>query len=384
MVDLLNDWAFVYYYRGRYKELLEKLTRYKELADSLDDNERLGMYQAWLGCALWHREMFPESHDYLQSALSHGEETRNNRLIGYACTWLTWVCTELGLLDEAMQHGKRAQIVSEQGRLDSYVYFNSLAGMGYNFWHRGEAAKTKEVGEALLKFGRDRSDNRIKGMGYCCIGWGHLAAGDLVAATPCFLKAVKVSVDPWYSVFPKLALSYGQILDGKIQDAEQHIKEISEFSQTCGAEFIGKPAHFFNGIAMIAGGQIQEGLLILEESIQNWAQNDSRLRFTACSFILANIYVQLAQKAEQSAQPALAPIATQKALSHFQATIDSAAEIGTNGTVGQAHLHLGSLYQAGGDIDQAGKHYSEAVKRFTDCDAGHYLQQAKQMLASLA
>ena len=384
MVDLLNDWAFVFYYRGRYKELLEKLTRYKSLADSLEDSERLGMYQAWLGCALWHRERFSESHEQLKSALTHGEETGNNRLIGYACTWLTWVCTELGLMDEAMKHGLRAQVISEQGRLDAYVYFNSLAGMAYNHWHRGEAAKATEVGETLLKFGQDRSDNRIKGMGYCCIGWGHLAAGDLAGATPCFLKAVKVSVDPWYSVFPKLALSYGRILDGKIQEAEQHIKEISEFSQTCGAEFVGKPAHFFDGITLIADGQILEGLQILEETIQYWAQNDCRLRYTACSFILANIYMKLAQNADQQAQSSLASSAMEKALSHFQATIDSAAEIGTNGTVGQTHLHLGSFYQADGNIDLAGKHYSEAVRCFTECDAGGYLEQARKLLASIS
>ena len=38
-------------------------------------------------------------------------------------------------------------------------------------------------------------------------------------------KAVHVSVDPWYSLFPKLALAYGLTLNGKVCDAKKHIEK---------------------------------------------------------------------------------------------------------------------------------------------------------------
>ena len=67
-------------------------------------------------------------------------------------------------------------------------------------------------------------------MGFCCVGWGHLVAGEISEATTCFQKAVKVSTDPWYSVFPKLALCYGYISNGRMREAEQLIEEINDES----------------------------------------------------------------------------------------------------------------------------------------------------------
>jgi hypothetical protein len=54
-------------------------------------------------------------------------------------------------------------------------------------------------------------------------------------------------VDPWFSLFPKLALAYGLILNGKVDDARQYIVEIAEFCEEFGAEFAGKPALFSKG-----------------------------------------------------------------------------------------------------------------------------------------
>jgi len=45
----------------------------------------------------------------LNKALEIGEQTSNQAVIGYACTWLTWTYAELGMLEEAEIVGKRAQ-----------------------------------------------------------------------------------------------------------------------------------------------------------------------------------------------------------------------------------------------------------------------------------
>ncbi|MEE9609626.1 MAG: AAA family ATPase, partial [Desulfatiglandales bacterium] len=102
LIDLLNKWSFVYYYRGRYKDLLEILSEHTELAESLSDKETLGMFYAWYGCALWHRERFRDAYQYMLSALKLAEETENSQIKGYACSWLTWISTELGSMDEAI------------------------------------------------------------------------------------------------------------------------------------------------------------------------------------------------------------------------------------------------------------------------------------------
>jgi hypothetical protein len=84
-----------------------------------------------------------------------------------------------------------------------------------------------------------------------CIGWSHLVAGDVAEASLFFEKAVQISVDPWYSLFPKLALAYGLILNGKVNDARQHIAEIEIFCEEFGVEFAGKPARYFQGVVRV-------------------------------------------------------------------------------------------------------------------------------------
>jgi class 3 adenylate cyclase/tetratricopeptide (TPR) repeat protein len=390
LIDLLNKWSFVYYYRGRYKDLLEILDEHKELAESLSDKETLGMFYAWYGCALWHRERFRDAHRYMLSALELAEETKNSQIKGYACSWLTWISTELGSMDQAISYAENAQQIYRSGQADQYVYFNSLAGMGYALWHRGEKDKTFEIGETLLKFGQRHNDNRSRVMGFCCMGWSHLVAGEISEATTCFQKAVKVSTDPWYSVFPKLALCYGFISDGRLQDAEQLIEEILEFNRERGAEFTGTPAHFFKGVVLIANGYVNRGMKILEKRLYVWQQEGCKLRYTACGYILAKVFAQIAQSKKKLMTPLVfknlgffiknAPFVNRKAAAYFINYIAAAKEIEANGILGQAYLNWGLLYQAKSKPDAARKCFYEAIQYFEKCNAGVYLKQAREAL----
>ena len=277
LVALLNKWSFVYYYRGRYRELLQILNRHRELAESLIDTELLGMFYAWMGCALWHRERFRDAHRFLSTSLVMGEKSGNDQIIGYSSCWLAWTCTELGLLDQALDHADRGRQIFESGTVDPYIFINSLAGKGYALWHKGERRKTMEVGKILLDFADHQSDSRSKVMGYCCLGWGHLISGDVKAAAECFQKAMDISTDPWYAVFPKLALCYGFITNNQLENAGQLIDDILAFSRERGAEFAGTPAAFFRGVALIAGGQLNTGFNILQGLLRDWWERGSRL-----------------------------------------------------------------------------------------------------------
>ena len=375
LIDLLNKWSLVYYYRGRYKELLALLARHQIIADSLPHSDKRGMFYAWMGCALWHRERFEESHQHLLKALALGEKNNDFALVGYACCWLSWVCTELGSFDDAIGYAERAQRIFKAERRDDYIYVSSMCGMGYAWWHRGDKPKTLEVGNALLDFGRKQGDYRAKGMGYCCIGWSHLIGDDLAQATPFFEKAVQVSVDPWFSLFPKLALAYGLIVNGNVYDAENYIAEILRFSQQFGAEFAGKPAFFFHGMVLVSQGRFKQGLQILEESCQSWRQNGCRLRYAACGSMLASVYADLAKKARARQQKKLALHADKKAAAYFQDSIESAGQIGANAALSRAYSDWGRVYQEKGDANQAAECFAQAATYFRLCGSEALLEQ---------
>jgi class 3 adenylate cyclase/tetratricopeptide (TPR) repeat protein len=393
MIDLLNRWSFVYYYRGRFRELDRLLGDHRQLAESIGDGDRLSMYHAWLGCALWHREMFREAHRYMTSALNLAEAALNRQVVGYAASWLTWICVELGHLDQALEYAERAGEVYTTGGVDPYIYVNSVAGRGYALWHAGNRRQTFEAGRQLLRFGWKNADERSKVMGYCCIGWSRLIADDLVSAAACFQKAVAVSADPWYAVFPKLALCYGLISAGKTTEAEALVDDIIDFSRERGAEFAGTPAVFFRGILLVAKGNLKHGLRLLEDQLQLWKTKGSRLRYVLCGSILASIYAQIAGR-RAGLRPArwysnvvfllkTLPTASGKAATYFQEFISIAKELKVLSVLGRAYLQQGRMLLQTGDRDRALESFREALACFERCDATHAVTEARAALEEI-
>ncbi len=88
LIELLIKWSLVYYYRGDSREQSELLSAHMELAESLGDKAKLGMFYAWYGMTIWFRERYTDSYEYLRKALKMGEDINDQHLIGYACTWL--------------------------------------------------------------------------------------------------------------------------------------------------------------------------------------------------------------------------------------------------------------------------------------------------------
>jgi tetratricopeptide (TPR) repeat protein len=390
LIDLLNKWSFVYYYRGDYKGLLDLLEAHRHIAESLADKKRLGMFFVWLGCALCHRERFQGSYKYLTKAFKLGEEDENHQVIGYASTWLTWTCAELGFLDEADGFAEIALEVYRSVNSDHYIYFISQAGLGYVHWYRGEKQKAFEVGEALLEFGRKHTNLRSMVMGHFFKGFSHQVAGDLPAATTCFQKAIKVSADPWYSQFPKLALCYAQISSGQFLEAEAALQEIVSFNRECGAEIVGTPAQFLLGPLLIAQGHLSKGMKILEDIQNTWRESGFKLRYIISEYIIARTYAQIAQGAHSMSPSKVlknlgfllkrVPFAGRKALEHFNRAIEVASEIEAWGLLGRAYLDLGLFYKAKSRNDQAVQYLSRAIELFEQSDAKVYLKQAQDAL----
>jgi len=393
LIDLINQWAFVFYYRGRYRELLLLLQDHETIAEGLDDGPRLGMLRAWLGCALWHREKFPEAYHQLTTALRSGEKYGSRRITAYASCWLTWICTELGMMPATLEFAENARTLYHGGDIDQYIYINALAGKGYAFWHMGQKTEVHAVGRELIAFARDRSDQRGKVMGYCCLGWARLLDGDMDGASLHFEKAESASTDPWYAIFPKLALCYGYISSGRIKQADRLIRQIISFSRERGAEFAGTPARFFRGVLLVAGGQAEQGVRLLEKQLKRWQDDGCKLRYAACVPILASIYAGFVCKSSTIGQAdrignlgfliRRAPFAAKKASRYYRTCVSAARQIGATATAGRAYLDWGILYQFKKRPDRARSCFQSAIDCFEACQVDGYLQKAKEALLSL-
>jgi tetratricopeptide (TPR) repeat protein len=265
LIDLLNKWALVFYYRGDFNGLVGLFRDHEGLAESLTARAAFGMFYAWLGFGLFCSGKAKGSYEYLCKALKIGEEIEDQRLIGYACTWLTWTCAELGLMAEALSFGQRAQEISRTFESDQYLYFKSLGGLGFVYSQSGETRKTLEVGKALLDYGERHSNIRSLVIGHGDIGTGYMIDGDFQSAIGSYEKAIQVSADPFYSQTARLRLALSYLFNNQLDKAETALEEVLTYSQKFGAGSIGTMACILIGVLLIAKGQMSQGLKLLEE-----------------------------------------------------------------------------------------------------------------------
>jgi class 3 adenylate cyclase/tetratricopeptide (TPR) repeat protein len=393
LIDLLNKWAYVFYYRGDFNGLVSLFRDHEGLAESLTNKAELGMFYAWLGLGLWCNGKARSSYGYLCKALKIGEEIEDRRVIGYACAWLTWTCAELGLLEEALVFGQRAQEISRSFESDQYLYFKSLGGIGYVYYQSGETKKALETGKAILDYGERHSNIRSLVMGHGTMGSGCALRGDFHSAIECLESGTRIAVDPFYSQVSRLYLGLSYLFGNQFDKAETALEEVLTYSEKFGAGMIGTQASIFMGVLLIAKGQMSQGLKLLEKGQRDCLENQVRTVYARSEYVLGKVYSQIAEGSGPISLSTMAknmgfliknvPFASKKAEEHFNRAIEVAKEIGAKGTMGMAYLDLGLLYRMKGKTEQARKYISEAIQIFERTEAEGFLKQAKEALASL-
>jgi tetratricopeptide (TPR) repeat protein len=351
------------------------------------------MFYGWLGFGLYSSGRAKESYDYLCQALKTGEEIEDRKVIAYACTWLTWTCAELGLLQEAVAFGLRAQDIARSFETDPYLYFKSLSGLGYVYWQSGETRKALEAGKALLDYGERHSNIRSLVMGHLTMGFGYATRGDFPSAIECLESGTRFSADPYYSQSLRVVLGSSYLLTNQLDKAETALEEVVAYSQKFGAGVIGASACIFMGALSIAKGRMSQGLELLTEGQRTCLENQRRGMYALSEYVLAKVYSQIVEGSGPIGLSTMAknmgfliknvPFASKKAEEHFTRAIQVAKEIGARGTMGMAYLDLGLLHRMKGRTEQAKECLSESIQIFEQSEAEGFLKQAKEALACL-
>jgi len=393
LIDLILDWAMVFYYRADCKGWEKIFWDHKALAEKLGSNERLGMFYAWLGFGLWFREKFTNSHEYLCKAIQIGEEIKNQKIIGYGCGWLCWTCAELGLFDEAITHGERAQKIAKILDSDQYLYFKSLAALSHTYIYKGEVKKALDAGQMLLDYGQKHSNIRSISLGYQFISYSHLCAGDLTKAVEYAQKAIQISVDPLYSMAGNLLLGFSYAFLGEFQKIEEMAKQTWKLCQGTGCEVWGTMAEILVGVTYITGGQMSRGLKMVEKVRDAYQKNRRRGKLVLPEYMLGKIYLQIVEGENLPSFSILTrnigfmvtkvPTAAKKAEDHFKRAIEVAKEVSSKSWMAMAYFDLGRLHKAKKRNDQARECISKAIELFEQCEAAVYLKQAREALTTL-
>ena len=393
LIELLIKWSLVHYYRGDLGKYIDLLSAHRSLAESLDDKTKLGMFYAWYGWSLWFREKFKDSYEYLRKALEVGEQIKDQQVIGYACTWLSFTCADLGDLEEAINCGERAQEISKHIPLDQYLFFKSLAGIGYTCFWKGKWKKAIEAGTAILDYGRRHSNIRSMAMGHFIMGFGFFRAGDFPSAIEAYKKAIQTAQDPLYSQQSKFGLGITYVQNGQFKEADEALQEVDSYCRDVNCEVFGTPTQAMLGLVSIAKGQMGKGLKMIQETLLACHENQRRPLYATFEQALGQVFLHIVNKSSTISLTTMAknigfiikslPSADKKAAEHFNKAIEVAKEIGAKGIEGRAYLDSGRLHQLKGRADQARGCFSIAARIFEECEVEIFLKQAKEALASL-
>jgi class 3 adenylate cyclase len=394
LIDLLIKWASVFYYRGDIKGLNDLLNAHREQAESLGDKARLGMFYNWLGFGLWCRGKLGECYNYLHRAIRLGEEIGNEEVVAYACNWLSWACPEMGLPDEGIIQGERAQEISKRFPKDQFLYFKSLAGLAYIYYHKGETKKVLEIGKIVLDYGQSKSNVRCLVLGYWSMGMGHMLGGEIVGALDSFQNAVKVSEDPIYYYLPSLGVGACYLFKSQLKEAEDILNDVVLHCRKFGNEQLGTPANSWLGVVWFAQGHMAKGLQKIQQEQRSAIENQKKGSYVFCDNLLGKIYLQMVARSKPVPKSVLArnigfliktiPFASKKAEYHLNRAIKMAEEIGNKARLAASLLDLGLLHKAKGRIAEARECIAKSIQIFEQTGAETNLQQAKQILATLA
>jgi len=393
LFDLLNKWSLVYYYSGDFNELTDLLRRHQSEADNIKDKEKQGMFYGWLGFILHFRMELTDAYRYLKKSLKIGEEANNQRVIGYACTWLTYACAVMDKYEEGYAYWERAVEIAETIENDHYLYFKSLTGIGLSYWQKGDSKKLGEIGKGLLEYGQRHGNIRSQTMGHFGLGGAYNLVGDHSMSIKCFQKAFEVSADTMYDTVAKTYMGLGYILNDQVQEAEAPLKEVVSFYREYDFDWAGMPAQVYLGVVIIAKGNMSQGLKMIEDALKTFIREERKYFIALTEHIIGKIYSQIVEGAGPISPLSIAknigflvknvPFADKKAESHFNKAIEVAKEIGAKSLLGPLYLDLGLLHKAKKRTDKARECLSEAIQIFEQCEAEVYLKQAKEVLGSL-
>ena len=392
LIDILNSWGYSYYYLGEYKEFIALFKSYQLVADSLKDKAKVGMFYGWLGIAHYMAGKSQDSYDYLCKGLELGEKANDQKVIGYACTWLSFTCSELGLFAEGIAHGERAQKIAESFPSDQYLFFKSLAGLCMIHFFMGDTRRVFEGAKRILEYGERNSNSRSKVFGYYLNALGHWISGDMELSQKSHERAIEVAMDPSYAQFPKATLGLAYFLGGQLQEAENVLQSCIKF---CAKRDMGQFSVISRGFLapiLIANGHMKQGMEMLEKAQKALLKNKRKSQYALSEYILGEVNSQIAK----GPKPSLSimaknigflvrnvPFATKNAEEHFRKAIEIFKEIGAKGFLGLSYLSLGLLYKESKRTDKARQCISESKNIFTECEVEGFLMQANEALGSL-
>jgi len=330
--------------------------------------------------------------DYLKRALELGESCRDQKVVGYACTWLTWTCNDLALFDEAAAYGERAQEIAGLFPSDQYLYFKSLGALGTIYWAKGDFRKAMKAAELLLAYGERTANSRSKVIGHWINSFCQCLLGNIPASFKSGEKCTEAAVDPTYFCFGKMSVGWASLLAGDFAQAEKVSKLLVDFCEKGGCHVFLPWAYFFLGPALIAQGRMTEGMTLLEQTKEMIHETNKKVCEAFCEYTLGKVFSLIASGPKPSFSIMTknirflaknVPFASRKAVEHFSRAIELSRVIGEKSVLCLVYLDLGLFHKWSKENEKAKECLKAAIEILEESGPSPNLEKAREALALL-
>lgn len=394
LLDLVNRWALVFYYKGDFINFGKLMSSQEYLIESTIDKAKVGMFYAWQGNIFWMTGQLLKAQEYLLKAEKIGIEINNKNIIGYACSWYTWLCAELGLFEKSTEYGLKTIEIGKELKEDPYIYFKSLGGLGCSFFYQGYSSKSIDVGEQLIDYGDKYSQIRCLGMGYCMKGAGLITVGNYPKAITYLKQSLSITADPLYSFAFTGILSIAYVLNDNMRKAENLIKNsLLTFKET-GCEVYGDIiCKAMYGIVLIDKGEMSKGLCLVKDFEQSVIRQQRNGVLPLAYLILGKVYLEIIQQNKPIKMMTIlknigfiianVPSAYKKSIFYYGKAIDWAERVDAIGIKAQAHLDIGIIHKSKNENEKAKEHLEKAISIFEKVSAVSFLKRANSELNQL-
>jgi tetratricopeptide (TPR) repeat protein len=230
-------------------------------------------------------------------------------------------------------------------------------------------------------------------MGHLTSGRAYLIDGDFAAAADHFEDGIRMSADPFYTLFSKILLGFACLLHGDLEKAEEVLGESAAFTERFGCEGAGGMSRLLLGLLKTQKGDMGHGLRMVEAAQAEYLESENKISYAVSEYTLGRIYLGMVTRTGPLHLSTLAknagfllrhvPFAGQKAEKHLNKSLEVVREIGAKGTMGMTLLSLAQLHSVKGRKDRSRECVLEAIGLFAQCDAQKYIKEAEEVLASL-
>jgi class 3 adenylate cyclase/tetratricopeptide (TPR) repeat protein len=391
LLEVVNGWAYVIYDRGDMTDLEHLLRAHESLAESLGDAAEHAMFRVSYAIAFHCREKFAEA---LVQARRGAEIARNIgdvRSAACADVWISYVLSELGDLDEAID---RARVAIPALEHDPIWISEAWSALGFAYWTKGDAAETYRIGEQLLEIAKTGPNVRALAAGEWVIGEALLSDGNFAEAAERFSASIIASPEPWPSYHPRVYLAISYIQMGRYDDALPYLKDVVALSEDHGAELTLTPGIALLGVTEFATGRMAHGMKLLEQAQTKWDEDGAVLRLATLEAILGQLYLNMIEARSGVSVGVVfrnlafiaknLPTAAAASETHFLNAIRSWEQIGAEGSCGESYLGLGRLYVATRKQAKARECALKSIECFEHAGIETYLGEARDLLARIS